>query len=225
MAARMPLLFRSIVLLLTGLALCAASQPDVPVAQSPTTRDQHDLRCAAAFAVVATLQARGDKSATALPPLGIRGKHYLGLVGERLAAERGLTGEAVRDLLTAAARNVAHDGAAGVAQACLADLDAIVPQHPAPDAPACLALLDVYAQVLTTRDPDDPLAARLRQESAGLAATAQALLASKGLDAAAQAAVLDRERARVRQALTGGPATRDADDFAQCRQLASARPR
>lgn len=216
-------LIRSIVPLLAGLLLGAATQPPVPPPVF-STQDSHAVRCAAAFAVTAAAQARGDAAAMALPPLGIRGKRYLGLIGERLAEAKALSGEAARDLFTQAARSVVHDGAIGVAKACLGDLDAVVPPRPAPDAVACLAMLDVYAQVLATRSPADPLATRLRRDSASLAPAAHALLGAKGLDAAGEAAAIDHERSRVREALTGGPATLDADDFAQCRHLAEQSP-
>ena len=225
MAVDMAFLFRSMVLALAGLVLVAANQPIPPAVPAITVQDQHDVRCAAAFAVVATLQARGDKNALSLPPLAIRGKRYLGLVGERLATQTGLTGDAVRDLLTQAARSIGPAGAADVARSCLGELDTVVPPRPAPAAPACLAMLDIYAQVLESRDPGDPIVARLRQESAALSAAAHALLQSRGLDDAGQAAAITRERAAVRAALSGGAATLDADDFAQCRQLAAAQTR
>jgi hypothetical protein len=210
-----------LLLVLAGPALVAASAPEPAI----TAQDRHDLRCAAAFAVVATLQVRGDQAALALPPLGLRGKRYLGLVGDHLAMQAGLTDAALRDLLEQAARSAGHDGATDIAQSCMADLDSAVPPRPAPEAPACLAMLDIYAQVLAARDRDNPLAARLAREAAGLDAAAQAVLQARGLDAAARTAAIERERERVREALDGGPATLDADDFAQCRRLAAAPPR
>jgi hypothetical protein len=186
--------------------LLGAGPPDL---SHLTPRHRHDLTCAASFAVVAAAQSRGEPRARALPPLNTRGRHYLGLVGERVAAEAQLSGEAVHDLLSEAARHAAADGSGGVttAGACLPDLDAALPPHPPPGPLACQAMLDVYAQVLHARG--DALAATLEQESAALAPRAHATPEA-----------LDRERTRVRQALTGGPATLDADDFAACRKLA-----
>jgi hypothetical protein len=181
-----------------------------------TAQDRHDVRCAAALAVVAAMQAQGDAAAIALPPLGIRGKRYFGQVGERVSAQTGLSGEALRDVLADAARRVAHDGAPAVAASCLGELDAAVPPRPAPDAVTCLAMLDVYADVLASRDANNALAPTLRRESAALAPAAHALLAARGLDAPGEAHAIAAEHARVHEALTGGPATVDADDFAQC---------
>jgi hypothetical protein len=217
----MPSIFRSLLPLLFGLALGAQVPAPAPVAGALTARQHHDIRCAAAFAVVAVGQTRGNPAALALPPLGIRGKRYLGLVGERVAAQTGLTGEAVRDLLADAARTVAHDGAPVVAAACLGELDGAVPPHPAPDAVACVVMLGVYADVLAARAGDSKLRETLVRESARLAPAAHALLAARGLDPAGEAAAIDTERARVREALNGGPASVDADDFALCRRLAA----
>ena len=164
---------------------------------------------------------RIEPSALALPPLGLRGKRYLGLVGERIADQTGLSGAAVHDLLAAAAKEVVHDGAVAVATACLADLDDVAPPRPAPDAVTCLALLGVYADVLTARDTDSALGHTLAGEAAGLAPAADDALRAQGLDATAAAAAIKQRRAHVREALNGGPAGIDADDFALCRRLAA----
>jgi hypothetical protein len=214
-------LARTLFPVLCALLLGATMQP--AVADPLTEHQSHDLRCAAAFAVVALAQTRGDAAALALPPLGIRGKRYLGLVGEQVAAQTGQTGEAVRDLLAAAAKSVAHDGAPAVARACLADLDGRVPPRPAPDAVACLALLGVYADVLGSREADSALGRTLAREAATLAPAAHRLLALRGLDAAGEAAAIEQARAHVRGALSGGPAVIDADDYALCRRLAAAK--
>jgi hypothetical protein len=210
--------FRIVLPLAAGLLLGAATPP-APDLSHLTARHRHDLTCAAAFAVVAAAQSRGEARALALPPLNGRGPRYLGLVGERVAAEADLSGEAVHDLLNQAARRAAGDGSGGLATAtpCLPDLDAALPRRPAPDALACRAMLDVYAQVLAGRDPASPLAATLARESAALGPRADALIAGRGEN---RDAALDRERSRVREALNGGPATIDADDFAACRKLA-----
>ncbi len=222
MANTMLMLLRIVVPLLAGLMLGAATPPPTPVQNALTSQDQHDLRCAAAFAVIAVAQTRGDAAALALPALAIRGKRYMGLVGERLAGSAGLSGETLANLLVNAARSVTQNGAPDVAVSCLGDLDRVVPPTPAPDAVTCVAMLDIYAHVLATRNPADPLAVILQHEAASLTPAAQALLGAKGLDPAAAAAAIDLERRRVREALTGGHGSLDADDFARCRHLAAA---
>lgn len=214
-------MLKSLLLLTFALLLGAATQP--ASADALTEHQRHDLRCAAAFAVVAVAQTRGDAAALALPPLGLRGKRYLGLVGERVSTETGLSGETVHDLLAAAAKKVAHDGAIAAATACLADLDDVAPPRPAPDAVMCHALLGVYGDVLAARDTDSALGRTLARESATLAPYAHSLLRARGLDPAGETAAIDQHRAQVREALNGGPAVIDADDFAQCRRLAKAK--
>lgn len=209
-------LFRFALPVIAGLALGAATQPAHLAGTAPdltrlTERHRHDLRCAAAFAVVAAGQARGDAATLALPPLGIRGRSYLGLVGERVAAETGLSGETVRDLLADAAQRLGPQGAPIAAGQCLGELDAAVPPRPAPDTVDCLAILGTYAEAIDARDPGSALAATLHGEAAALMPPPH--------DPATDRAI-DRAKARVREALTGGPASVDADDYAACRRLA-----
>lgn len=213
--------FRAGLALLPALMLGAAGPPAPPAPPALTARDHHDLRCAAAFAVVASAQTGGNAAALALPPLGIRGKRYLGEVGERVAQQAGLSGPALRDLLAGEARVLGPVGALAAARACLGDLDAAVPPRPAPDAVTCVALLGVYADVMATREGQGAQAAALARQSAQLADAAQALLAARGLDPAGQAATLAQTRTRLREAIATGSGAVDADDFAQCRQLAA----
>ncbi len=201
-------IFRFYLIAMTGLSLGAAGQPDLG---RITPVHTHDMRCAAAFAVVAARQAGGDPAALALPPLGLRGRVYMGKVGERVAREAGLPGDAVHDVLASAAQKLGPQGALAVAGPCLAELDAAVPRRPAPGPIDCFAILDAYARVLTGRDPASPLGATLRSEAAALAPTAHDPATDRLVDAA---------RARVRDALTGGDGTIDADDFAACRARA-----
>lgn len=194
-----PLLF------LAGLLPAAAAAP-------LTARQSHDLRCAAAFALVAGAQQRGEAEALKLPPLALRGRRYFSAVGERIADEAGLDQAAMRAMLTDQAKSVAAAGVLGVARACLGDLDAVIPPHPAPDAPGCHALLAVYAEVLAARGGADPLTAELSAEAAALAPRA----------APAGAAAIAAAKARVREALTRGTGAIDADDVKACRAMARA---
>ena len=220
----MVLPLRSLLPLMLVVLFGAALPPAVAATTPPNDHQRHDLRCAAAFAVVAVAQTRGDAAALTLPPLGIRGKRYLGLIGARVAAETGLTGEAVRDLLAAEAKVVAHDGAPSIARTCLGELDAVAPPRPAPDAVTCVALLGVYADVLAARDAKGALGRTLAHEASILDPAARIVLHGRGLDGAAATAAIEQRRAQLRQALNGGPATIDADDFALCRHQATAKP-
>jgi len=198
-------IFRFLLIAVTGLALGAATQPDLA---RITPQHTHDIRCAAAFAVVAVAQARGDAAALALPPLGIRGRLFMGQIGQRVATEAGLPGEAVRDLLAGAAQGLGPQGAIAAAGPCLGELDTAVPRRAPPGPIDCFAILDTYAQVLGAREPGSALAATLRAEAAALAPATH--------DPATERQV-DMARARVRDALTSGDGTIDADDFTACR--------
>lgn len=160
------------------------------------------LDCAAAFAVGAVLQARDDPAVRALPPLDRRGRAYFATVATRIAGETGLNADALRTLLAAAARRLGPAGAPAMATTCLADLDAIVPPAPPPDAATCHALLAAYAAELARRDPADPLAARLAGEAASLARNAAA-------DALAAAQHAQQEHPG------------DADTYRACRRIAA----
>lgn|GEM_PF-951484 len=207
-ACAMASIFRFILIAVAGLALGAATQPGLA---RITPQHTHDLRCAAAFAVVAAGQAQGNAAALALSPLGIRGRLFMGQVGQRVATETGLSGEAVRDLLASAAGRLGPQGAITAAGLCLGELDTAVPRRAPPGQIDCFAILDTYAQVLAARNPGSALAATLRAEAAALAPATHDPATGHQVDLA---------RARVRDALTGGDATIDADDFAACRRNA-----
>lgn len=183
-------------------ALAVLSTP--LVARAATPPDAATLRCAAAIALGAAAQERGDPALAGLPPLGHRGRRFFARVGEEAAAQSGESAEAIGARLAQAARSIGAEGDLPRAvRACLPMLDAREPVRPARPGP-CAALLDLYAQVLRGRDPADPLAATLARESAVLAGGTPP-------DAAA------REQARM--GLDDG--TSDADDFAACRALAA----
>ncbi len=200
------------VALIAVLALGAATLP--PASARLTAPQRRDLRCAAAFAVVAGAQARGEPAALALPPLAERGRRYLGLVGEQVAAATGLSGATVHGLLRDEARALGDRTALAVATACLADLDGAVPRRADPDAVECQALLEVYADVLARREGGSALAATLRREAELLALAAQALARARTGNP------LETARQRVRAAITGQAATLDAETYAQCRKQA-----
>ena len=194
--------------LFVGLLIAAAP----PLRLSP--QHDHDLRCAAAFALVAGAQERGEAAALALPPLGLRGRRYFSVVGTRVADAAGLDQAAMQALMGERARQVLAAGAPAVARGCLPDLDAMIPPHPAPDALSCHALLSVYAEVLAARGPGNPLETELSAEAAALAQRA----------ARSGPAAIDAAKSRVRQALADRTGAIDGDDLKSCRRLARATP-
>lgn len=99
-----------------------------PATVAPTTLSLEQdtaLRCAAAFALTAEAQARGDAAATALPPLAGRGREYFVRVSAKLMDELELDRPRLTSLLHGhASRLVESKDATAVARACLPMLDA-----------------------------------------------------------------------------------------------------
>ena len=111
------------------ITLAAAFAVAPLAAQAPpslTLEQRTGLRCAAAFAITAQAQARGDAEATTLPPLAARGREFFVRFSARLMDDTGLDRDAVATLLTTEARALgAQDGAVKqVMPACLMLLDA-----------------------------------------------------------------------------------------------------
>lgn len=110
-----------------SLALQAAPVPEAPppVAPAQLSLDQRTaLRCAAAFALGAEAQARGDRQAADLPPLATRGREYFVRLSARIMDETGLP----RDVIAAALMDQAQQ------------LVSTGERHSA--VPPCLVLLD-----------------------------------------------------------------------------------
>jgi len=127
--------------ILAILALLGAPAPRMAQAQTlPDASLRADLHCAAAFALAASEQARGNAAALALPPLATRGKRFFTDTGARAVEQGGMTEAAVRDLLVAEVADMQRRVAADPGRAlgaevapCLARLDAAVPPLKAPD--------------------------------------------------------------------------------------------
>ena len=121
------------VLLLLSIAAVGAFPA---VAQEPprlTLEHRLQLRCSAAFAIVAAEQQRGVASALAYPPLGERGREYFARTGARLMDDFQLTREQAAQSLRAEVESLqkasaeAADPASyldGVMQPCLSVLEA-----------------------------------------------------------------------------------------------------
>lgn len=114
------------------LPLLLAATVSVPLLAQPaqngpalTLEQQTSLRCAAAFAIVADGQARGNAEALSLPPLQERGREFFVRFSARLMDETGMTREQVAALLSAEAQGLWNEGATQqVMPACLLLLDA-----------------------------------------------------------------------------------------------------
>lgn len=127
------LLAAACALALPAASACAAD-PAPPTPQPGMTLEQKTLlRCSAAFAIVASEQARGVESARAWPPLSERGKEFFVQSGARLMDELQLTQEQVQALYKAEVSRLQDESGkaadpkkmvAGIMQPCLLLLDA-----------------------------------------------------------------------------------------------------
>lgn len=91
------------------------------------------LRCSAAFAIIASEQARGIETANRWPPLGTRGREYFVQAGAQLMDELELSEEQLQELYRQEINRLqAESGQAGdpqeavgaIMQPCLLMLDA-----------------------------------------------------------------------------------------------------
>lgn len=124
--------------MLVSTLLAASLQAAAPAAAPPTaeppaaerapalTLDQRTaLRCAAAFALGAEAQARGDPQAMDLPPLAERGREYFVRLSAGIMDETGLPRDAVAQVLADEARALVRTGQRHAAvPPCLVLLDA-----------------------------------------------------------------------------------------------------
>ncbi len=83
------------------------------------------LRCAAAFAIVANDQAKGNRKALGWPPLAKRGREFFVRVSAQVMDETGQNHDAVAQLLTAEALKLRkQNGSDQIMPGCLQLLDA-----------------------------------------------------------------------------------------------------
>lgn len=152
----------------------AAAQPASGPAPAPAPDLSHltlahraALKCAAAFAIVASEQQRGLDSALAFPPLAWRGKEYFVRTSAKVIDEAGLTRDQVRDLLVAdvaafqkqAAGSKDPDGTVTAAmKPCLPLLDAEVPPLATPTLLQCSAMLAITYDEVHAREGLSPTA-------------------------------------------------------------------
>lgn len=199
-------------------------------------QDHEALRCAAAFAIIASEQASGLPSALEHPPLGYRGKAYFVATSERIMTEAALTREALRDLLTDEARTLQNEAGAdpdgAIAKAlgpCLSLLDAVVPPLEKPDLLQCTAILKVAYEEVHAREGLSPAARDLATLAAVLTAREKEALQAAG----ASGDMADRKIAEAHDKLVAdvqGGEERAASgvekyDIAHCYDLAKPEPK
>jgi len=221
---------------LLALSTAAKAAPPLP-ARSPapdysrlTEDHKAALRCAAAFAVVATEQQRGEKEALSYPPLAYRGKEYFVRVAAQVIDQAGLDRNAVRGLLVEdvaemqqQAGAIADPGAEIklVIRPCLDRLDKLVAPLKTPDLLECSAILTIAAAELHDREGMTSTAADLSTLATVLTTRAREAQIANGKSGneADMAVELAHER-MVRETSPGAPGGgADAYDIARCYDL------
>ncbi len=96
-----------------------------------TLADQASLRCAAAVAMVAAGQAKGEVDALAYPPLAARGREYFVRTAARLMDDTGATRADLQAMMLHEAAAIRAEGPKslpGLMPPCLSLMDAELPQ-------------------------------------------------------------------------------------------------
>jgi hypothetical protein len=192
-----------------------------PPQLSSQTRD--DLRCSAAFAVVALEQSGGD-ALDGWPPLAVRGKRFFADTGEHAMKEGALSREQVRDLIVAQVQALQTSpdpdkALAALAKPCTARLDATVPPLVTPDLRQCAAILGLAYAEVHAREGMSASAQDLKTlESVLSSREREAVLAAGGSGDDA-----DRTLAEAREVMAAeakGDGGVDRYDIAHCYELA-----
>lgn len=230
---------------LVALATAAQAAPTPPPARVAQTApdfskltEEHKaaLRCAAAFAIVATEQARGEKEAIAYPPLAYRGKEYFVRISAQVMDQAGLSREVVKGLLVQDVAEMQQQAAAYsepaaelrlVMRPCLDRLEKVVAPLKTPDLLECSALFAIAADEVHAREGMTPAAADLKTLATVLTARAREAEIAKGssgnqADAAIELAHDRMVKLTAPDAAGGGA---DAFDIGRCYELSKPSPK
>jgi len=215
------------VLSFLALVPAAAAQPaDLPAPDLSRLTDDHraGLRCAAAFAIVATEQAGGDALA-GWPPLTVRGRQFFTDTGVAVMKDAALDRDTVRDLIAADVRTLQTtadpDAAlAALAQPCLARLDAAVPPLATPDLKQCAVILTLAYDELHAREGMTPAARDLKTLASVLSAREREALIAQGKTGDEADRALAQTRDAIIAEASDGKGGIDKYEIAHCYELA-----
>lgn len=204
----------------------AAQAAAPPVSDLSRLTDDHraGLRCAAAFAIVATEQADGDALA-GWPPLTVRGRQFFTDTGVAVMNDAALDRDTVRDLIAAdvrALQTAADPDAAlsALAKPCLARLDVAVPPLVTPDLKQCAVILTLAYDELHAREGMTPAARDLKTLASVLSARErEALIARGNTNDAADRALAQARDTMIAEAGDGKGGI-DKYEIAHCYELA-----
>lgn len=171
-------------LLALASVLLSAATPATAQPTPLTEAHRTDLRCAAAFAIVALEQSGGD-ALEGWPPLAVRGKRFFADTGERVMKEAGISRDAVRDAIAGEVRGLqtaADPDAAltALARPCLARLDASVPPLKVPDLKQCAAIMALAVDEVHAREGMSAAAKDLKTLASVLASREREALVAAG---------------------------------------------
>jgi hypothetical protein len=211
------------------LAVQAAAAPVAPPALTEAQRD--DLTCAAAFAIIASEQARGVTSALAYPTMVSRGRTYFVKTAERIVTETASSDEAVGAALTGIVQQLQAEAAQsndpagvvdGVMDPCLKKLDATVPVPPPPSMLQCAAYVQLAYEEVKNREGDSSTARDLQTLASVLESRARDEMRDSGLSGNEADARLIETREAAMAAEKARDAGEEADDidFEHCFNLA-----
>lgn len=203
-----------------------AQTPVAPTPDLPHLSEDHraTLRCAAAFAIVATVQAGGDALA-GWPPLSVRGKRFFADAGVMVMREDGLDRAAVRDLIAGEVRALQSaadpDAAlAALAKPCTTRLDAAVPPLVIPGLGQCAAIMTLAYDEIHAREGLSAAARDLKTLASVLSAREREALIAMGKTGGEA----DRALAETREAMAAeagdGQGGIDKYEVAHCYELA-----
>ena len=223
---------------LAFLALATAAQAAAPTAPptpapdfSRLTEDHKaSLRCAAAFAVVATEQQRGEKEALAYPPLALRGKEYFVRVAAQVMDQTGLARDVVRGLLVQDVAEMQQQAGAIsdpsaevrlVMRPCLDRLEKIVAPLKTPDLLECSAILTLAAAEVHAREGMSPTASDLTTLATVLTTRAREAQIANGKSGNQADTAVELAREKMAAVTAPGAAGGGADqyDIAHCYDL------
>jgi hypothetical protein len=210
---------KSLFLLLASLqtATVPSAEPVSPPPLTPVQRE--DLTCAAAFAIIASEQARGVTSALAYPTLVVRGRTFFVDTAERIVTETGSNDDAVGLALSQIVEELQAEAAksndpAGVVDSvmtpCLAKLDAAVPLPPPPSMLQCAVYLQLAFEEVQGREGDSATARDLKTLASVLESRARDAMRDEGLSGNEG----DRRFTETREAIDAREQARDLDDDA-----------
>lgn len=201
-------------------------QPGPAFAQAATLPAQtsEDLRCAAAFAIVALEQSDGQ-GPSGWPPLAQRGKRFFADAGERAMKEGGRSREQVRDIIATEVRALQAaphpDGAlAALAKPCTARLDATVSPLVTPDLKQCAAILELAYEEVHARDGMSGPARDLKTLASVLASREREALIAMGNSGDEADRVLSDAREAIRAEAADEQGGVDKYEIAHCYELA-----